>query len=135
MTRISLSDNLCLEHSLPELGANSFDVVRIISLLEDRLFQASQFIPSDVGGVVGWFELFMKSPLVSMVDAVHSSLLTSDSAGDNGKQKLLVVEESLDTASTSKSSKSDEGSSDRSFLMAYRRGVVTFNGRYNLNEF
>ena len=106
------------KQSLLELGANSFDVVRIINLLEQRLTISSS-------KTVDWFEPLLTRPLAEVTDIICNSLTVGLQLIDRNCKRGLSYGSMDATHKIPKLSSEDCGKS----ITTYRRGMIAVNGR------
>lgn len=120
-------DEYCLQHSLSELSATSFDVVRISNLLEDRL--AEKF--SGSFDAAKWFELLLTKPLKEVINLMYDSYKLELVCVDKRKKRVLSLQSTENkVGEVSKVPKLEVSiRKEKPSLKTYRRGIITLNGR------
>ncbi len=120
------NDDCYWNRSLSELGATSFDIVRIVNLLEQRLSITSLL-------TVDWFEPLLTRPLSEIIDIIYNSITVGLDKQCSSKRCLSYM--SMDH-SNNKLPKLQEQHMlpviGRESITTHRRGVMAVNGRYIL---
>ena len=105
------------QNSLSELGANSFDIVRILNLLE-------QNIADEIGAgfeSVEWFEPLLTEPIGKVVDIMCDSCAEMDLVNVDGRKRQLRKSE---VAIKEKMPRRESRLNPEMSVKTYRQGII-----------
>ncbi len=112
------------EHSLTELGANSFDVVRIVHLLEQQLTN----ITGTRVHTVEWYEPLLAKSIEEVIDIIHDSLTIEQASRVYGRKRELL-QSRIDNLGSGNKVFKVETSTNKAMMSTHRRGIIAFNNR------
>ena len=114
------------EHSLTELGANSFDIVRIVHLLEQKL---TNVITGSRIHTTEWYEPLVVKPIEEVITIIHDSLMTEQTSCVYGRKRDFSQSRIDNLGRDKKVLKVETSMHKEAMMKTHRRGIIAFNNR------